>query len=66
MESPQFFVIFLKHSFLKITFSITLKVVNKPNKKFVLVGIFFFNYLSQTSRLFAQISPIFENMYHEN
>ena len=27
---------------------------------------FFFNYLSQKSRLFGQTSPIFENMYHEN
>ena len=63
------FVISLKHIFLKITVSITLKVVNRLSKKFVLVAIFLFffcNYLSQKSRLFGQISPIFENMYHEN
>ena len=34
------FVIFLRHIFLKITVSITLKFVNRPNKKFVLVAIF--------------------------
>ena len=34
------FVIFLKHIFLKITVSISLKVVNRPNKKFVLVVTF--------------------------
>ena len=45
-------VIFLKHIFLKITVLITLKVVNRPNKKFVLVAIFlicFCNHLSQKS-----------------
>ena len=63
------FVIFLKHIFLKITVSINLKVVNRPNKKFVLVAIFwifFCNYVSQKRRLFDQISLIFENMYHKN
>ena len=39
------FVIFLKHIFLKITVSITLKVVNRPNKKFVLVAIFLIVFL---------------------
>ena len=28
--------------------------------------IVFCNYFSQKSRLFAQISPMFENMFHEN
>ena len=63
------FVTFLKHIFLKITVSMSLMGMNRPNKKFVLVAIsliFFFNYLSQKSCLFGQISPIFENMYHEN
>ena len=64
------FVIFLKHIFLKITVSITLTVVNRRNKEFFLVIIllivFFRNYLSQKSRLFGQIGPIFENMCHEN
>ena len=32
--------------------------------RYFLIG-FFFNYLSQNSRLFAQISPIFENMYQK-
>ena len=66
------FVLFLKHIFLKITVSINLKVANRPNKKFVLVAIFlncffFFAIIChKKSRLFGQISPIFENMYHKN
>ena len=64
------FVIFLKHIFLKITVSITLKVVNRPNKKFVLFAIFlnccFAIICHKKSRLFGQIGLIFENMYHEN
>ena len=64
------FVIFLKHIFLKINVSITLKVVNRP-KKFVLVAIFL-NYFfaiichKKVVYLHGQISPIFENMYQKN
>ena len=40
-RTTAIFVIFLKRIFLKIPVSFTLRVVNRPNKKFVLVTIFF-------------------------
>ena len=64
------FVIFLHHIFLKMIVAVTLKFVNRPSKKSLLVtnflNLFFAIICHKESCLFDKISPIFENTYHEN
>ena len=53
-----------------MTVAITLKVINRPNKKLFLVtnffNLFFAIIYHKKSRLFDKIRPIFENTYYKN
>ena len=64
------FLIFFQRILLKITVSITLENVNRPNKKFFLftnyVNLFFAIICHKNNCLFGKISPIFKNTYHKN
>ena len=63
-------IYFSQHISLKITFSISFKVVNRPNRSFpchLYSNLFFFLQLfSQKNCSFGKISPTFENIYHTN